>query len=53
MIKSKDTRRALYPRELDEEAIALFKKGYQGEPTPKINYLLDDLEHINEYFKKD
>ncbi len=36
-----DTRQAFYPHELDEETIAELEKGYQGEPTPELDHLLD------------
>jgi hypothetical protein len=38
----KDTRRSFYPHELDQEAIDLFEDGYQGEPTPELDHLLDE-----------
>lgn len=40
-LKSHDTRRALYPHELDQEALADLAQGYQGEATPELDHLLD------------
>ena len=39
--KAHDTRRALYPHELDEETKARLEEGYQGEETPHLDHLLD------------
>ncbi len=40
-LKSHDTRRALYPRELGPEARDALDLGYQGEATPELDHLLD------------
>lgn len=40
-LKSHDTRRALYPHELDKEAFADLAQGYQGEATPELDHLLE------------
>ena len=39
-LKAHDTRRALYPHELDDEMKAELEKGYQGEPTPELDHLM-------------
>ena len=36
-----DTRRVLYPHELSDEIKAEFHKGYQGEPTPELDPLME------------
>lgn len=40
-LKAYDTRRALYPEELDGEFAAALEEEYQGEDTPDLNHLLD------------
>jgi len=40
-LKELDTRRALYPHELDGETLAEMDKGYQGSPTPHLDHLVD------------
>jgi prevent-host-death family protein len=40
-LKELDTRRALYPHELDDETLADMDKGYQGASTPHLDHLLD------------
>ena len=40
-LKEYDTRRALYPHELDEETRARLEEGYQGEETSHLDHLLD------------
>ena len=37
-----DTRKALFPHELDEKTKTVFREGYQGRKTPELDYLLDE-----------
>ncbi len=39
-MKRYDTRKALYPHELEGEAKALLDEGYQGRDTPELDHLL-------------
>ena len=39
-LKRYDTRRALDPRDLDEDLKAALREGYQGEATPDLDHLL-------------
>lgn len=39
-LKSFDTRKALYPHELDGELAEELERGYQGKPTPEVDHLL-------------
>ena len=39
-LKALDTRKALYPHELDDELKAEFEAGYKGEITPHLDNLL-------------
>ncbi len=40
-LKGLDSRRPLYPHELDDEMAQELEKGYQGAPTPELDHLLD------------
>jgi len=39
-LKKEDTRKALYPHELDDEMKAELEKGYQGSSTPDLDHLI-------------
>lgn len=38
--QQQDTRKALYPDELSEDLKAELEKGFQGNETPELDYLL-------------
>jgi len=40
-LKALDTRRALYPHELDDELKGELEKGYQGKETPHLDHLME------------
>ena len=39
-LKALDTRKAYYTHELPDDIVAELDKGYQGDPTPKLNHLM-------------